>query len=99
MAVQEALYLPRVGSRGHAPTEPAQLGWIAQASLVCSPTPRCSGLWTPSGPLPGGRWGSFLGVEPEGGLAAQQGLRVGPFSLQALAISDHFPVEVTLKSY
>lgn len=33
------------------------------------------------------------------GLAAQQGLRLGPFSLQALAISDHFPVEVTLKSH
>ncbi|TEA31834.1 hypothetical protein DBR06_SOUSAS8310062 [Sousa chinensis] len=28
-----------------------------------------------------------------------QAQAIGPFSLQALAISDHFPVEVTLKSY
>ena len=42
--------------------------------------------------------GQFSGVVLEG-LAAHQGLGLGPFSLQALTISDHFPVEVTLESH
>ncbi|ELW67822.1 Deoxyribonuclease-1-like 2 [Tupaia chinensis] len=44
------------------------------------------------------RWELSKG-EVEGALAVQQHLRPLPLSLQALAVSDHFPVEVTLKSH
>uniref|UniRef100_A0A452QII6 Uncharacterized protein n=1 Tax=Ursus americanus TaxID=9643 RepID=A0A452QII6_URSAM len=77
------------------------LGW----GLQSGPQPTCrlrSGSWSPSGlhPWPKrgcGQW-SFSTVESQDRLpggAAQ----APPLSLQALAISDHFPVEVTLKSH
>ena len=93
VAVQEALSSLEWGPETVLPAHPqATAGVDANTS-----PPRCSSLFGhPVGPFLGG--GQFSRVVLVG-LAAQQGLRLGPFSLQALAISDHFPVEVTLKSH
>lgn len=92
VAVQEALSSPEWGPETVLPAHPQ-----ATPAVYINTSPQMQRfVWTPSGPLPG--WGQFSSVVLEG-LAAHQGLRLGPFSLQALTISDHFPVEVTLKSH